>query len=185
MTFKTRPSALFLFLFVVISVFGSIRSRAQVAPSAFKSGIALTAGATVSVFNPSYVPQKLGGVGAYVDLNLFHGLGLEAEGRWQRFHEFAGISQDNYLVGPRYKVRSIWKLQPYAKGLVGFSNMNFENNIGTGRFTTIALGGGIDLRLTRRISLRAVDAEYQIWPSFLGGNLKPYGLSAGIGYRIF
>jgi len=82
------------------------------------------------------------------------------------------------------KVLHFWKAQPYVKALGGFSNMNF-GKYGTGRFTTIAFGGGIDLRVTRRISIRAIDAEYQFYPSFLGSDLQPYGLSAGIGYRIF
>jgi hypothetical protein len=175
----------FFFLFLFLLGIGATTSHAQVAPSAFKRGISLTAGAMVSAFEPDYVPYKLGGIGAYVDLNLFHGLGVEAEGRWQRFNEFEGVSQDNYLLGPRYQIRRFWKARPYVKVLGGFSNMNFENNVATGRFTTIAGGGGIDLQLTRRWSVRAIDAEYQVWPKFLGDALQPYGLSAGIGYRIF
>jgi hypothetical protein len=184
MIFNNRTFTLF-FSFLLPFGIGATTSQAQVAPSAFKGGISLTAGAMVSAFEPDYVPYKLGGIGAYVDLNLFHGLGVEAEGRWQRFNEFEGISQDNYLLGPRLKLHHFWRATPYVKVLGGFSNMNFENNVATGRFTTIAGGGGIDLHLTRRWSVRAIDAEYQVWPSFLGSTLQPYGLSAGIGYRIF
>jgi hypothetical protein len=174
-----------LFLFPVLFSFASNRLQAQVVPSATRSGLSLTAGGMVSVFKPDYVPNKLGGVGGYIDLNIFHGIGVEAEGRWQRFNEFEGISQDNYLIGPRYQFRHFWKVRPYAKGLVGYTNMNFGSNVGTGRFTTLAVGGGIDLSLSRRISVRAFDAEYQYWPDFLGGALRPYGASVGIGYRIF
>lgn len=173
------------FLFPVLIGFASIRLQAQVVPSATRSGLSLTAGGMVSVFKPDYVPNKLAGVGGYVDLNIFHGIGVEAEGRWQRFNEFEGISQDNYLIGPRYQFRRIWRVHPYAKGLMGFTNMNFGPNVGTGRFTTLAIGGGVDLRVTRKLSVRAFDAEYQYWPDFLGGALRPYGASVGIGYRIF
>jgi len=174
-----------IFSFVFLLAAGSGQLHAQVKPAAFRNPFSLTAGATVSAFKPDYIPNKLGGVGAYVDLNLFHGIGIEAEGRWQRFNEIADIHQDNYLIGPRVKVLHLWRAQPYVKVLAGFSNMTFENNIGTGRFTTYAAGGGLDWRLTRRISVRAVDVEYQVWPKFLGDNLQPYGVSAGIGYRIF
>lgn len=140
----------------------------------------------VSAFEQDYVPNKVGGIGAYVDLNLFHGVGIEAEGRWQHFHESSyNVSQDNYLVGPRVQVLRLWKLRPYAKVLGGFTNMNFGSGIGTGRFTTVAFGAGADIRLTRRISVRAIDAEYQWYPDFLGTRLNPYGLSAGVSYRIF
>ena len=161
------------------------RLHAQSAPSAFRSPITLSVGGMGSIFDVDYVPAKIAGAGAYVDLTVFHGVGLEAEGRWQRFHEPYGISQDNYLVGPRVQVLHLWKARPYVKALGGFSNMNFGSGIGTGRFTTIAFGGGVDLRLTRKISLRPVDAEYQWWPDFLGSHLNPYGLSAGVSYRIF
>jgi opacity protein-like surface antigen len=159
-------------------------AAAQVVPSAFRNPFSLTVGATVSGFNPDYTNQKLGGVGAYADLNLFHGLGIEAEGRWQRFHELDGIHQDNYLIGPRFKVKHFWIATPYVKVLGGFSNMTFENDIATGRFTTVAAGGGADFHLSHRWSVRA-DGEYQIWPAFLGSSLSPYGASVGIGYRIF
>lgn len=182
MTWNKRFFAFFFFFFLLLN---SGWIRAQVAPAAFKSPISLTAGGMVSAFEPDYIPNKLAGVGAYVDLNIFHGIGIEAEGRWQHIHETYGISQDNYLIGPRVKVLHIWRAQPYVKALGGFSNMNFEDNIAHGRFTTVAFGGGIDIKVTRRWSVRAIDAEYQIWPKFLGSNLQPYGASVGIGYRIF
>jgi hypothetical protein len=178
--------ATFLSFFLIAFLFLAGRTmQAQAAPSAFHSPLSLTVGGTASIFEVDYVPAKIGGVGAYVDLNIFHGVGLEAEGRWQRFHEPYGISQDNYLVGPRVQVLHLWKAHPYVKVLGGFTNMNFGSGIGTGRFTTVAFGGGVDLRLTRKISVRAIDAEYQWWPDFLGTRLNPYGLSAGVSYRIF
>ena len=182
----TRKLAFAFSLFsVVLLGIGPAALKAQVVPSAFKSPISLSVGGMGSVFDPDYVSNKLGGLGAYVDLNLFHGLGIEAEGRWQRFNEYQGISQDNYLIGPRVRIRHIWHVTPYVKVLGGYSHMNFEDNIATGRFTTIAFGGGVDIRLTRRLTVRPFDAEYQYWPSFLGGSLSPYGASAGMSYRIF
>jgi opacity protein-like surface antigen len=164
---------------------GAAIMQAQVKPAAFRSGISLTAGGTVSAFNPEYGPYNLVGIGAYADLTVFRGIGIEGEARWQRFHTYDSINQDNYLIGPRVKVLHIWRAQPYVKVLGGFSNMNFEQNIATGRFTTIAYGGGVDLRVTKRISVRALDFEYQQWPKFLGSSLYPYGGSVGVGYRIF
>jgi hypothetical protein len=180
-----RRFAFSLAAFVLFLSAALASSLAQVAPSATRRTVTLTAGATVSLFDPDYVSYGLGGVGAYVDLTLFHGIGVESEGRWQHIHEYQGISQDNFLIGPRVQVHRIWRATPYAKALFGFSNMNFGDSVGTGRFTTMAFGGGADIRLTRRLSLRAFDVEYQIWPDFLGTSLHPYGASAGIGYRIF
>jgi len=157
---------------------------AQVTPSAFRSPISLTVGGTVSAFNPDYVQNKMIGVGGFVDLNLFHGVGVEAEGRWLRFREPYGISQDNYLIGPRVQLHHLWHFRPYVKALGGFSEMTFEDNIAQGRFTTFEAGGGLDYHLTRRISVRG-EGDFQWWPEFLGSSLTPYGVSAGVGYRIF
>jgi len=184
MIIRESPFAFFLSIIVMLGA-GSPSLRAQVVPSALRSPISLTVGGTTSVFDPDYIPTKLVGLGAYVDVNLFRGIGVEGEGRWQRFHEYQGISQDNYLIGPRVQLRHFWRARPYVKALGGFSNMNFEDGIGTGRFTTFAFGGGVDIHLTRRWTVRAIDAEYQYWPSFLSVTLSPYGASAGISYRVF
>jgi opacity protein-like surface antigen len=173
------------FLFCVATTAATF-ATAQSAPSALRSPITLTVGGTASAFDQDYLHgHKLVGIGAYVDLDIQHHLGVEAEGRWQHFRELEGVSQDNYLIGPRYRFRRIWKAQPYAKALGGFSNMNFEDGYGTGRFTTFAFGGGLDLKVDRRWTVRVPDFEYQYWPSFLNGSLHPYGVSAGISYRIF
>jgi len=63
--------------------------------------------------------------------------------------------------------------------------MNFEENIATGRFTTIAFGGGVDFRVSRKLTFRPIDLEYQEWPQFVGNSLSPYGISVGMSYRIF
>jgi hypothetical protein len=163
---------------------GSAAVEAQVAPSAFRPPLTLTVGGMVSGFNPEYGPNKLLGAGAYADVNVFRGFGVEAEGRWLRFHSYEHITQDNYLIGVRYQFLHLLKAQPYVKVLGGYSNMNFEQNIATGRFTDITAGGGLDWKLTRRIRLRG-DYEYHYWPTFLNSNLTPYGVSLGVGYRIF
>ena len=111
------PAGVFLTC-VVIS--GGISASAQSAPSALRSPITLTVGGTASAFDPDYIQNKLVGIGAFVDLDVPHHLGIEAEGRWQRFREVDGISQDNYLIGPRYRFRRIWRAQPYAKALGGY-----------------------------------------------------------------
>src|SRR5208337_4814639 len=112
---------------------------------------------------------------------------IEAEGRWLRYNQFANIYQDNYLIGPRLPIRRlhVWRATPYAKVLAGTAHMNFEYNEVSGHFTDIAYGGGVDVKVTKRISVRAFDFEYQQWPKWLSSSLYPYGVSAGIGYRVF
>ena len=169
--------------------------RAQVVPSAYRGQLTLTAGGIASAFQPDYagggIPsassQWLLGYGAYVDLKVTRWIGVEAEARWLRQNSYVNIREDNYLFGPRVPIHEFKRFNatPYGKALVGLGRMNFEYNEAYGRFTDVALGGGVDLKLTRRISVRACDFEYQFWPNWLNGTLKPYGVSAGIGYKIF
>jgi hypothetical protein len=183
------------FIFISTLCVAATSVHAQVVPSAYRGQMQLTAGGIASAFQPDYAgggvpaasPQRLYGFGAYVDLDLKRWVGVEAEGRWLRENNFVGITEDNYLIGPRVRIYEFHKLHatPYGKVLIGIGHMNFEYNEAYGRFSDLALGGGIDLKLTRRISVRPADFEYQLWPNWINGTLKPYGLSAGVAYRIF
>lgn len=184
----------FAALFCILLAAASLSAHAQVVPSATGRQFSLTAGALASAFQPDYgggfVAQassnRLYGVGAYVDVKFTRWIQLEGEGRWLRFNQFADIHQDNYLIGPRIPIHRFWRATPYGKVLVGYGKMNFEYGEVYGRFTDIAYGGGVDVKLTRRISLRAFDFEYQQWPKWINNqSLKPYGASVGLGYKIF
>lgn len=139
------------------------------------------------MFQPDYAgngiaqasPNRLYGIGAYVDVKLTRWIGIETEGRWGRFNQYLSINEDTYSVGPRVPLVK-WKgLTPYGKVLVGIGSGDFLN----GRTTVMTYGGGVDYQLTKRLSLRAFDFEYQQW--MLTPRLYPYGGSVGIGYKIF
>jgi opacity protein-like surface antigen len=188
-------AAFFAFLFAA----GVLCSHAQVVPSANRGKFSLTAGGLGSVFQPDYAglgepetsPQRLYGAGAFVDLKFTHWIQIEAEGRWLRFNTFNGIDEDTYLAGPRLPIHRFrfFGATPYVKALAGYGRMTFENKHGWGRYTAVAYGGGVDFRVTKRISARLPDFEYQQWPNWSEGTKKsytlwPYGLSVGVSYRI-
>lgn len=172
-------------------------ARGQVVYSGKMPEPRLSVGLMGSMFQPDYngtgVPaeatNRLFGYGAYVDYNLTHWVGLEGEVRWLRFNAKENIREDNYLIGPRVPLPRYWKLRPYAKALIGYGRMNFQYNYAYGHFADIALGGGVDIPLTRKLTVRAVNFEYQMWPNWNNGidtyTLKPYGGDVGISYRIF
>ena len=134
---------------------------------------------------PAAGPQALYGWGVYVDAGFRRWVQLEAEGRWLRFHQFANIYEDNYLIGPRVPITQWHGFTPYGKALIGYGRMNFQYNYAYGHFADLALGGGVDYQLNRKFDVRAFDFEYQLWPNWINGTLKPYGGSAGISYKIF
>jgi hypothetical protein len=173
-------------LFSLLLATAASISHAQVAPAAIARQFSLTGGGTVSLFQPDYGPNKLIGIGAYVDVKFTRWIQVEGEGRWLRYNQYANIYQDNYLIGPRVPIFHFWKATPYAKALVGIGKMNFQYNYANGTFTDIAFGGGLDVNLTKHIVVRAIDVEYQDWPKWLQNqSLQPYGASVGIGYRVF
>lgn len=114
-------------------------------------------------------------------------VGIEGEMRWLRMNSYVNITEDNYLIGPKVPIHEFTKkgITPYGKALFGLGRMNFEYNEAYGRFADIAIGGGVDMKLSNRWILRPVDFEYQLWPNWLNGTLKPYGVSAGVAYKIF
>ena len=196
-----RRSATALLLFLLAA--GALSTRAQVAPSAYARGMSIAAGGEISGFQPDYagngVPEAapfsgyLAGMGTFVDVKFTPWVQIEAEGRWMRFNRpDGGIYEDNYLIGPRLPIYKLhfWRATPYAKALIGWGKLNFENGNGWGRYTDIAMGGGLDIKMSKRINLRVPDFEYQIWPNWSEGgtntaSLKPYGISVGVSYRVF
>lgn len=180
------------FLFFLLSA-GATFARAQVIYSATRPDHSLNVGLMGSLYQPDYAgngvaqtgPQDLLGWGAYVDLRLTHWIQLEAESRWLRFNQYHNIYEDNYLIGPRVPIRETKHFKPYGKALFGYGKMNFQYNFAYGHSADIALGGGVDIPMTRRLTLRAFDFEYQFWPNWYYGDLKPYGGSVGVSYRVF
>ncbi len=176
---------------------GSVAARAQVAPSATRPEFSITAGGLFSAFQPDYggggiaeaSPNRLYGFGAYADMRIRRWVQLEAEGRWLRLNQYLNINQDNYLIGPRVPISTYFgRVTPYGKILFGISHMNFEFGQTSCRCATIAYGGGADVQLTKRVSWRAIDFEYQQWPNWYAlqtSQLHPYGFSTGIGYKLF
>jgi hypothetical protein len=185
-------------LFLAMIAAGAISARGQVVPSATKGQFTLTAGGFGSVFQPDYAgnvgsdgypaagagPERLYGFGGFVDVRFRRWLQVEAEGRWMRFNQYGQISEDNYLIGPRFPIHTFhfMRATPYGKVLVGLGRMDSEFFLG--HFTALEYGGGVDFGLTKRISARG-EFEYQQWPSWFTTSLYPYGVSAGVSYRIF
>jgi hypothetical protein len=201
--------ALFCFLLAA----GAMLARGQVVPTATGRGLSVTAGVMGSIFQPDfkgnwtvtnneYIPTAeasdfaLFGIGAYVDVKFTRWIQIEGEARFLRFNQYQNIHQDNYLIGPRIPIRRFGRFTPYAKALIGITSMDMGPNPTcytstctagdpTGRFLAAVYGGGVDVKLSRRFTLRAVDAEYQQMPSWFSSSVSPYGASVGLGYKIF
>jgi Outer membrane protein beta-barrel domain len=183
------------FLFFISLFFSAVTSaNAQVIESAAARQFRIDAGAMGSIFAPNdNVPNLYGpgaghlyGVGTYVDMHFTHWFQLEGEARWLRIGQFYGEHQDNYLIGPKVPLYRIGRAQTYGKVMIGLGKETFPHNAGYGSFTALAYGAGLDYRLSRKFTVRAVDFEFQEWPKWLNNTqLYPYGVSVGMAYRVF
>ena len=102
--------------------------------------------------------------------------------------------RDQYFVlgGVQFKARNSRRVQPFAHALVGASLFRgfTSNSTGAGIVYTfddatslaMVLGGGVDVRLSKRIDLRLVQADYS--PTFFGsGRQNNIRLSFGIVFK--
>lgn len=183
-----------VFVFFVFSLVAAVAAKGQAVETANARQFTISAGGMGSVFwpndgsSPAYgnSADYLLGLGTYVDLHFTHWFQVEGEARWLRFHQYSGEHQDNYLIGPKVPIKRFGSAQVYGKALIGLGRMTFPNKYGYGTFTALAFGGGVDYRLSRKLTFRAADFEYQDWPDFLPNfNIHPYGVSMGMSYRVF
>jgi hypothetical protein len=181
-----KRSVVLVFSFFVFLMAGERSGRAQAVEAMDARGLYIDAGVMASGFVPGDREHPVIGPGAYVDVHFTHWFQVEAEGRWMRWYGYEGETEDNYLIGPRVPVYRLGRRgQIYGKALVGLAKQNFAFG-GYGSFTAFAFGGTLDYKLTRKLTLRAVDFEYQYWPVWLPDqSLRPYGGSVGMSYRVF
>lgn len=157
---------------------GSVVSvHAQMAPapvSAFGSGnvsLALTFDAAHStITNP--VPFWLYGGGAELSANLYHGLGAAANITGLHTGNSGGGVPINLLVatfGPRYTRNFTLghrSSSVYGEGLIGEANgfngvyPQTSGAISSSNSFALQVGGGLDLGLTRHLSVRVIEASW-------------------------
>ena len=184
-----KRSAVLVFILFAFWVAGERSGSAQAVEAMDGRGLYINAGGMASGFMPGDWNQAVIGAGTYVDVHFSHWIQVEGEARWMRWNGYFGETQDNYLIGPRVPVYRIGRrAQIYGKGLIGLAKMNFSelDKYKNGQFTALAFGGTLDYKLTRKLTLRAVDFEYQYWPKWVPNeSLSPYGVSVGASYRVF
>ncbi|HVN93502.1 MAG TPA: outer membrane beta-barrel protein [Terracidiphilus sp.] len=181
-----------IFLLIAFSLV-VVAAKGQVVPSATAHTLSVSVGGLGSMGQPDWAgepiaqtsPNRLYGVGVYFDAHFSRWIQIEGEGKWMRFNQYQicpqcpGNGEDTYLIGPRIPIVDFHGLKPYGKFLVGLGNGPFL----TANTFVFAYGGGLDYRLSRRFTLRAIDFEYQQWE--VAPTLNPYGGSVGISYKIF
>jgi len=173
------------FVTSVVAFFFSVSLlHAQALPTATRA-LQLQAGATVSLVTLDYGDGYEKGYSAFAAADLGRYLGAEAVFHDANIITPYDIGEDSFLVGPRFHITRR-RFTPYAKLLFGYGTLKFAKGYyaqnSSESYFIYAYGGGLDFRATRHISVRAIDIEYQEWPSFPPHGLTPYGYSVGAAY---
>jgi hypothetical protein len=156
----------------------------QALPTATGPGSYTDVGVTGSYLRINYGQQWVAGGSIYVDANLYHRYGVEVQYQTLRYNEQGGMRQTTYLAGPRVSFRQAG-LVPYADVLAGRGVFDFPYGYAKGTYFVYAGGAGLDYDLSRRIKVRLINVQYQVWPQFTFGAFHAYGASAGVSVRVW
>jgi hypothetical protein len=138
-----------------------------------------------SFIQPDYGGKHSEGLGVYGTFDFTQHIGIEGDIHFS-VRTPTDIAEHSYLLGPRYVFHKK-RYHPYAKVLFGLGTFstqydaqpNFSYNYGIYDF-----GGGLDIKATRKINIRAFDFEYQKWPGFAPHALSPYLITIGAAYNF-
>jgi hypothetical protein len=170
---------------------GAPAMHAQAVPTATGGAGAIQVGAGVLLLDPDYNPGFNKGLTGYADYDFMRHVGVEAEVHFGGIISPYDISENSYLVGPRFKYRR-GKSTLYGKLMFGeatiknqnlpSSSTNFNSANGT-NFGIYAFGGGIEYRIKRHYNLRG-DIEEQKWGNFEPHTLSPIAITIGVAYTF-
>jgi Outer membrane protein beta-barrel domain len=176
-----------------VSVLGlSASLHAQAVPTASRP-IRLQVGAGFTFATPDYGQSKIQGFTGFADLDLKHRLGIELE-----YHDISiitptDIGENTLLLGLRYSLYRKGRINAYAKGLGGLGWFSYQDGTyhydqHTDTFGAYAIGGGVEIKATEHINVRAFDFEAQKWPGYFTpgfpntGGISPYVSTFGVAY---
>jgi hypothetical protein len=157
---------------------------AQARPAASRAGIAQL-GAGWSIVKPDYAQRNTQGLSIYGTFDFTRHFGIEGSVHRGSMIMPTDAGEDTYLLGPRYVFR-YKKFNPYGKALLGLGRFKYRFPDVTNAYTygVYAFGGGLDYSATRHINIRAIDFEYQKWPSFPTNGLSPLVFTFGAAYSF-
>ncbi len=171
--------------FASLLCFTSI-GHGQALPTATAKG-SFQAGAGYTYANPDYGQKSIQGASAFADFDFGLHFGVEADVHYVALITPLDLAENTYLIGPRF-ILPHGRYALYAKVLAGYGDLVIQeqqDNIGRpdGWYFAYAVGGGLDIRATNRITIRAIDVEAQKWPNY-GNGLGPTVVTVGAAYHF-
>ena len=126
--------------------------------------------------------------------DVFHGLGAAANVSGVHTASVGSGNVPLSLVtatfGPRYRWHNGYRVSPYGEALLGEANgfhSLFPSASGAGTSASslaLQVGGGVDLRLSRHVAVRAIEAGWQRTQLPNGTNARQNSLRLGAGLVV-
>ena len=137
---------------------------------------------------PDYGQQDAQGASGFVSYDFSRFVGVEADAHFGTLRAPGSIREKSFLVGPRFFYHA-GRFTPYVRATIGRAffqgqGLSLIQGNTTTNYTAFGFGGGLEIRATRRILIRAVDGEFQRWTNFPPSNLSPLVLSSGVAFRF-
>jgi hypothetical protein len=158
-------------------------AHGQAIPTASRVG-SIQVGVGGTITSPDFGQKNIELITFYGDYDLPLNLGVEGVIHYS-VNTPTDVSENSYLVGPRYIFRQR-RFEGYAKVLFGAGHFGLQqgsfSNPNTSTYFQYALGGGVDVHVTRHINVRAFDFEAQKWPTFATHGLSPLSYTFGVAY---
>ena len=126
------------------------------------------------------------------NVNSWLGFGADVSGQYSRLNENGvreKINSHAFLFGPRFSIRKNKKVTPFVQAMFGLARIRTETNeFGplvsfSDKSFGMALGGGLDVRLTDTFALRAIQIDY-VRTQFFGQTQNKGRIAVGLVVRL-
>jgi hypothetical protein len=160
-------------------------AKGQALPTATAAGN-LQIGGGYTYAKPDYGDVSIKGATAFADFDFSPHAGIEANFHYIALVTPSDLAEDSIMVGPRF-ILPRGRLNIYAKAVFGTGDLviqEAQDNAGrqAGYYFAYGFGGGLDIRATEHIEIRAIDVESQHWSYQTG--LTPLVVTIGAAYRF-
>ena len=127
-------------------------AHSQAAPTASRGIGTIAVGTGWSIFNPDFGQSHIGAITFWGDMNLPYSLGVEGVIHYS-MNTPSDVSENSYIIGPRYIIRPHKRVEAYAKALFGVGHFGLQQgsfaNPNTATYFEYLVGGGIDVDMAK------------------------------------
>jgi hypothetical protein len=173
--------------FLIVASLLPVPLLAQALPTATRD-ITFQAGGMVSVSSPDYTTAYIKGFTLYGEADIKERFGIEAKFEDLSIITPEDVAESSFLVSGLYRLNLLHhRLHPFGRAGLGIGTVTLaqgDPNQSSNVYGVASVGGGVDVYVSRRFTLRAIDYDYHLLSNFSNNGLTPYVVSVGGAYRF-